>query len=98
MLASNARAVPAIGRRSESAVENCTWPFSIATSTPCGLARFNVPFGPFTLTLSALMVHSTPFGRAIGFLATRDIEFSLGNQADDFAANAFSAGLAVGHD
>src|SRR5690606_30684422 len=98
MLARIARAVPAIGTLAASAADSCTWPFSTLKSTPVGRARLRVPFGPFTVTLSAATLNSTPFGREIGFLATRDMgAYSLGHQADDFAAHALGAGLAVGH-
>ena len=74
-------------------------PFSILTSTPAGLAIDRVPFGPLTLTLSAWTFSSTPLGRAIGFLATRDMVVTpLGHEAQDFAADALLARLRVGHD
>src|SRR5690606_40166824 len=40
---------------------------------------------------------STPFGTAIGMRPIRDISNSLGHVADDLAAHAGSARMAVGH-
>src|SRR5215469_16795113 len=97
MLASSARVVPA---NLVSAVPSAqeTLPFSIATLTPSMAAIFSVPFGPFTVIASLATVHSTPLGSAIAFLATRDMVFSSGDRADDFAADALGARLRVAHD
>src|SRR5690606_20947122 len=58
-----------------------------------------VPSGPLTTICPALMVASTPFGRATGYLAMRDmVEISLCHVAEHFATDAVGAGLAVRHD
>src|SRR6476659_2461873 len=99
MLARIARRVPASGTRLSSLADNWALPSSTLTSMPFGLAIDNVPFGPLTLTLSDWMLNSTPLGRAIGFLATRDMcATPLGHEAQDFAAHAFLACAGVGHD
>src|SRR3546814_11905328 len=84
MLAMIARRVPVMATFSASLVDSCAWPFSILTSMSADLAIDSVPFGPLTLTLSAWTFNSPPFGRAIGFLATRDISMTpLGHEAQD---------------
>src|SRR5215471_14108418 len=99
MLASSARAVPAILESPASFDFSCTSEPCTPISTPRGAANCNVPFGPFTVTASLAILHSTPFGNAIGFLATRDIVvLQLRDGADDFAADALLARLRVGHD
>src|SRR5690606_5505782 len=60
-----------------------------------------VPLGPLALTLVSWMFSSTPWGREIGFLATRDmvvVLLRLGHVAQDFTAHAGAARLLVGHD
>src|SRR6185312_1556688 len=96
MFASSARAVPP----NLSSAPSASWmltasPFT-ASDTPGSAWIASVPFGPFTVTLSAAAFSSTPFGRLIVFLATRDIVGSLGDLADDFAAQPLGAGLRVG--
>src|SRR5690606_13344390 len=79
--------------------DSCAWPFSTLIWTSAGLAIDSVPFGPLTLTLSAWTFSSTPLGRTIGFLATRDMFVTpLGHEAQDFTVDALLARLRVGHD
>src|SRR3546814_17640793 len=97
MLAMIARRVPVMATFSASPVDSCAWPFSILTSMSADLAIDSVPLGPLTLTLSAWTFNSTPFGRAIGFLATRENSMHpLGPDAQDFTAYALRARLRVG--
>src|SRR5690606_660815 len=101
MFARMARTVPAIGISDGSFADRTAWPSWTVICTPAGLARLSMPFGPLALTLSGWMFSSTPFGRAIGFLATRDIVVVLlrsGHVAQDFAADAGATRLRVGHD
>src|SRR5262249_37392039 len=100
MFASSARAVPAILVLPASFDFSCTSEPCTPLSTPCGAANCSVPFGPLTVTASLPTLHSTSFGRAIGFFATRDMSISpeSGDGADDFAADALLARLRVGHD
>src|SRR5688500_1789039 len=69
---------------------------SFFTSTFGSAARPIVPSGPLTEMLPPAMVTSTPLGTGTGYLAMRDI--GLGHDAENFAAHAVGAGLAVGHD
>src|SRR5262245_43785622 len=99
MLLSSARAVPAILVSPASFADSCTSPFATATSPPAGAWIFSVPFGPLTVIASDCTWHSTPFGSAMGFFATRDIVVSsLRHEPDDLAAETRLAGLRVGHD
>src|SRR5690606_7262829 len=99
MLATIERRVPVMAIRSGSAFDSCAWPFSTLIWTSAGLAIDSVPFGPLTLTLSAWTFSSTPLGRTLGFLATRDMFVTpLGHEAQDFTADALLARLRVGHD
>src|SRR3546814_14085961 len=99
MLAMIARRVPVMATFSASLVDSCAWPFSILTSMSADLAIDSVPFGPLTLTLSAWTFNSTPFGRALGFLATRDISMTLsGHGAQDCPDDDLTARLLVGHE
>src|SRR5688572_19696610 len=99
MLARIARSVPVSGISSALSVENVASPLSTDRLMPAGLAMLRVPFGPLVLIDSAWMLSSTPFGRATGFLATRDISIPpLGHEAQDFTADALLARLRIGHD
>src|SRR5687768_15392062 len=69
---------------------------SFFTSTFGSAARAMVPSGPFTEMLPPARFTSTPLGSGIGYLAMRDMAAS-GDDAEDFAADAVGAGLAVGH-
>src|SRR5688572_26616743 len=97
MLARMARVVPAIFMSSGLAAPSWTWPFSLLTLTPAGLAMVRVPFGPLTDSTPSVSLSSTPLGSGRIFLATRDMSDSLGHEAEDFAAHARGAGLAIGH-
>src|SRR5690242_17978418 len=98
MLLSSARAVPAYFILSAAASRVISEPATL-TCTPSIDGRFNEPFGPFTVTPSAATFTSTPFGRPIGFFATRDMgRCSLGDRRDDFAAQTLLSGLRVGHE
>src|SRR5471030_2665073 len=61
------------------------------------MGRAMVPSGPLTEICTGVMFTSTPLGSGIGFLAMRDMAGSSGDDADDFAADAGGARLAVGH-
>src|SRR5262245_13600598 len=67
---------------------------SFFTSTFGSAGRPIVPSGPFTEMFPEAMVTSTPFGTGTGYLAILDIS---GHDAENFAANAVGARLAVGH-
>src|SRR3954468_10947440 len=62
-----------------------------------GTVRERVPFGPFTLTVPAPIVTSTPEGTGMGERPTRDISSSP-HVAEDLAAHATLARLTVGHE
>src|ERR1051325_4747723 len=96
MLASSARAVPPNLWSAPSASTMLTLPSSTATDTPGRLCVDRVPFGPLTEMPSAPAFSSTPLGRLMIFLATRDIVGSLGDLADDFTAEALGASLGIG--
>src|SRR5690606_7252601 len=99
MLFTRARTVPDIATAFSAptrALHTISSP-SRATSTAPVSAWRRVPSGPFTAISASEIITSTPCGIATGFLATRDIASSLGNQADDFAANAVCARRTVSH-
>ncbi len=52
-------------------------PLSFLISTLAGMASDKVPLLPLTLRLLAATETSTPFGKLIGFLATRDMNALL---------------------
>src|SRR5688572_13861804 len=100
MPATSARMVPDIALawlELPSALNTTASPlFSTATF---GLAASaTVPSGPFTEIWSEAMFTSTPLGSATGYLAMRDILLSLSHNAENFAADAVGARLAIGHD
>src|SRR5690349_11544197 len=100
MLATRARMVPDMASawfELPSALHTSASPlFSTATLGSAGRAM--LPSGPFTEICPAAMLTSTPLGRAIGYLAMRDMAGSpSGHEAEHFAADAVGAGLAVGH-
>src|SRR3954465_261036 len=71
---------------------------SLFTSTFGSAARAMVPSGPFTEIWPPVRLISTPFGTGTGYFAIRDIGVSSsGDDAEDFAAHAVGAGLAIGH-
>src|SRR5690606_4302529 len=99
MLATIERRVPVSAIWEASAADRWALPSSMRTSMPAGLATLRVPFGPLTLIDSAWALISTPFGRAMGFLAMRDMCVTpLGHEAQDLAADALLARLRIGHD
>src|SRR5689334_17614098 len=69
---------------------------SFFTSTFGSAARAMVPSGPFTEIWPPARFTSTPFGSDTGYFAIRDIAAS-GHDAENFAAHAIGARLAVGH-
>src|SRR5690606_6379690 len=99
MLATIARRVPVSAIRAGSFADSDALPSSMFTWISAGLAIDSVPFGPLTLIDSAWAFSSTPLGRAIGFLAMRDMCVTpLGHEAQDFTADALLARLRIGHD
>src|ERR1700709_2697496 len=102
MFATRARIVPdiAFASRLSSAGAKLSVPLSFATVTSGLAACVTVPSGPFTVMTSPLRATSAPCGSVIGLLPTRDmflLLFGLGDVAEDFAADAGLARLAVGH-
>src|SRR5512145_2130447 len=71
---------------------------SFFTSTLGSAARAIVPRGPLIEIWPEATLNSTPFGTATGYLAIRDMVSISGNDAQDLAADAVGARLAVGHD
>src|SRR5690606_10221872 len=87
----------AFASRDSSTGLTCREPFSWATVTS-GLSRCtSEPWGPLTDTSPWPSLISTPFGTAIGMRPIRDISNSLGHVADDLAAHAGGARMAIGH-
>src|SRR5260221_308419 len=99
MLATSARMVPdiALAWFELPSALNTTCSPSCFTSTFGSVGRAMVPSGPFTEMLPLARVRSTPFGSGIGYLAMRDMALSLSDDAEHFAADTVSAGLAIGH-
>src|SRR6185295_3304078 len=100
MLATSARIVPDIALawfELPSALHLSISP-SFSTPTFGSIGRATVPSGPFTEISTGEIFTSTPLGTAMGFFAMRDMAVSSGDDADDFAADAGRARLAVGHD
>src|SRR5690606_23243062 len=101
MLFTSARTVPdmALAWRESLAAAKVSWPSSWEIRTLPSRDWVRVPSGPLTTICPALMVASTPFGSATGYLAMRDmVEISLCHVAEHFATDAVGAGLAVRHD
>src|SRR5512132_2347864 len=99
MLATSARMVPDIALawfELPSALHFSVSP-SFSTPTFGSIGRATVPSGPFTEICTGVMFTSTPLGTGIGFFAIRDMVVSSGDDAEDFAADAGGARLAVGH-
>src|SRR6478735_10728429 len=64
-----------------------------------GMDRESVPPGPFTVTVPPAIVTSTPLGTVMGALPMRDIfRPPSPHEAQDLAAHAALARLAVGHE
>src|SRR5688500_3659332 len=99
MLATSARMVPDMAlawRELPSALHSSTSPL-FSTATLGSAARAMVPSGPLTEIWPEATLTSTPLGTGMGNFAMRDMAV-LGDDAEDFAADAVGAGLAVGHD
>src|SRR5262249_33419011 len=107
MLATSARMVPDMASawfESPSALMTSCSP-SFFTSTFGSDERAMVPSGPFTEMLPLARFTSTPLGSGTGYLAILDMAVSigcgcgasLGDDAEDFTADAVGARLAVGH-
>src|SRR5262249_9162425 len=62
------------------------------------IARSSEPFGPFTETWRSAIFTSTPEGTGMGLRPTRDISATSPDVAEDLAAHATLARLAVGHE
>src|SRR5512139_534543 len=102
MLASRARVVPLIVSASTLSLAGttCSTPASLRTLTSGLSERDSVPWAPLTLTWSAAIDTSTPWGTATGIFPTRDmarIPSRSGDVAEHFATDAAGARLAVGH-
>src|SRR5215213_8082681 len=63
-----------------------------------GASCSSVPRGPLTVTWLPSSVTSTPLGMVMGCLPIRDIGAPLPDLAQDLAAHAALARLAVGHE
>src|SRR3569832_1734881 len=101
MLFTSWRIVPlmAVASRESLAGSNDSLPSLLTTLTSAFCDSDNWPPAPFTLIWSVLICTSTPCGTSTGIFPTRDIcsSQSLGDVADDFAADAARASLADGH-
>src|SRR6185436_2895947 len=99
MLATSARMVPDIALAWFELPSALHFRVSPSFSTPTfgSIGRTTVPSGPFTEISAGEIFTSTPLGSGIGFLAMRDMAVSSGDDADDFAADAGGARLAIGH-
>src|SRR5450631_4753825 len=100
MPATSARIVPlmALASRDASAAAKLILPPSMVIVTRPVSACLSVPCGPLMVIWSAARCASTPLTRGTGIRATRDISFpASGNVANDLAADALRARLAVGH-
>src|SRR5688572_9097807 len=99
MLATSARMVPDMALawfELPSALHFSVSP-SFSMPTFGSIGRAITPSGPFTEISPCAMLTSTPLGTGIGYFAMRDMVVSLGDDAENFAADAGSARLAVGH-
>src|SRR3954470_9090121 len=100
MLFTSWRMVPlmALASRESLAGANDSLPSLLTTLTSAFCASDSWPPAPFTLIWSSLTCTSTPCGTATGIFPMRDISVpSLRDVAEDFAADAACARLAVGH-
>src|SRR4051812_35601101 len=102
MFATSARMVPLIASASVDsfAGTKLSLPSSFLTVTSGLSLRTSVPFAPLTVFWSAVIATSTPCGTAIGIFPTRDMSApssGLRDEAQDLAADAVLARLAVGH-
>src|SRR3954471_2757019 len=88
----------ALASRDSLAGANVSLPSLLTTFTSAFCVSDSVPPAPLTLIWSALTCTSTPWGTATGIFPMRDISVpSLRDVAEDFAADAGGAGLAVRH-
>src|SRR5205807_719543 len=62
-----------------------------------GISRASSPFGPFTVTTPSLIATETAEGTLMGAFPIRDMTL-LPDPAEDLAADAALARLAVGHE
>src|SRR4029079_10255520 len=99
MFAICARIVPdmAIAWRELPSALHLTLSPSFSMPTFGSSGRAIVPCGPLTWICWASMLTSTPLGTATGFLAMRDMSLSSGHDAENLAADAGRARLAIGH-
>src|SRR4051812_27143571 len=100
MLFTSWRMVPlmALASRDSLAGSNDSLPSLLTTLTSAFCVSASWPPAPLTLIWSSLTCTSTPCGTATGIFPMRDISVpSLGHVAEDFAADAACARLAVGH-
>src|SRR5690606_5272481 len=96
MFCSSARVVPASARPlRDSGMATLRRSPSRSTVMPAGSSWLISPFLPLSVTRLPFTVTSTPAGSLIGSFATRDMSGSSRHDADDFAAHALGAGLAV---
>src|SRR6476646_1035978 len=101
MLATSERVRPCSARFSRSSSGRVTIRSSPSRVTviDSGTSCSRVPFGPWTVTCPPSSVISTPLGMVMGFWPIRDMgETPLPDLAQDFAAHAALARLAVGHE
>src|SRR5262245_31518347 len=71
---------------------------SIVMERPAGIAWDSLPFGPSTLTVWSSRATFTPAGTGMGFLPIRDMEHSLPDVGQYFAANLLLAAFTVRDD
>src|SRR5262245_32174470 len=97
MFARCERVEPACMRASSSANVMASFFSSCLTVTPLRSGSVSAPLAPLMGMSSGAMVAVTPWGRSTGAFATRDIAISSGHDAQDFAALADGARLAIRH-
>src|SRR5450432_1007792 len=101
MLLTSARMRPCAARSGPRLPLRSNTITSLPSSVACLISialwrgRFKVPLGPLTVTVSVVIDTVTPFGISTGLRPMRDI--GLPDLAEDFAADAFFTGGAVGH-
>src|ERR1700729_2984196 len=102
MFARCARVAPARVRARPGSAKLISRCFSdCTTDTPLASGSDREPLAPLMVTASGAMVAVTPWGRSTGALAILDITMlsgsGSGDDAQDFAALAVGACLAIGH-
>src|SRR5262245_16309569 len=97
MLAHSARIRPCAARSGPSlpSRSNTSSPSACLTLTTGCCLTLRVPLGPLTVTVAGVIDTCTPLGISTGFLPIRDM--ASPDLAQDFAAHAALARLAVGH-